>query len=291
MGEPEAAPARRRPQEPVALLLAGLLPPVDDAVPGLFAPPRRTAPPPAADPAAFLADPSPAPAEPSPAPAEPRSLPADRDAGAAGPERAPAPERAPEPQRLPDDLAALDASLEALLAATDRPLDLLTLAGAVDRPVGAVRRAVLRLRDDFDGVAGGRRRGFELREVATGWRLYARPAHDGVVRNLLEIETAGRLSQAALETLAVIAYRQPVTRGQVAALRAVSVDSVLKTLVARGLVTEVGRSEETGAVLYGTTDDLLLALGIRSTAELPPLAPLLEGAEAAHGDAREPDRR
>lgn len=285
MGEPEAAPARRRPQEPVALLLAGLLPPVDDAVPGLFAPPRRTAPPPVADPAAFLADPSSTPADPSPTPAEPRSLPADRGAGAAGPEGA------PEPQRLPDDLAALDASLEALLAATDRPLDLLTLAGAVDRPVGAVRRAVLRLRDDFDGVAGGRRRGFELREVATGWRLYARPAHDGVVRNLLEIETAGRLSQAALETLAVIAYRQPVTRGQVAAIRAVSVDSVLKTLVARGLVTEVGRSEETGAVLYGTTDDLLLALGIRSTAELPPLAPLLEGAEAAHGDAREPDRR
>ena len=106
------------------------------------------------------------------------------------------------------------------------------------------------------------------------------------MRHLLELQTAGRLSQAALETLAVIAYRQPVTRGQVAAIRAVSVDSVLKTLVARGLVAEVARSEETGAVLYGTTDDLLVALGIRSLEELPPLAPLLEGIEGAHADAR-----
>jgi segregation and condensation protein B len=148
-----------------------------------------------------------------------------------------------------------------------------------------VRQAVERIRADYDGAAvGGRRRGFELRELATGFRLYARPVHDGVVRHLLEIETAGRLSQAALETLAVIAYRQPVTRGQVAGIRAVSVDSVLKTLVARGLVTEVGRSEETGAVLYGTTDDLLVALGIRGLDELPPLAPLLEGSEAVHAD-------
>lgn len=194
----------------------------------------------------------------------------------------------PEPARpaQPAHLDELDAAIEALLVVADRPLDLLTIASALDRPVAVVRQAMERLRDDYDGRTGGRRRGFELRELATGHRLYARPAHDGVVRHLLEIETAGRLSQAALETLAVIAYRQPVTRGQVAAVRAVSVDSVLKTLVARGLVTEVGRSEETGAVLYGTTDDLLVALGIRSLDELPPLAPLLEGVEAAHADVR-----
>nr|WP_246018118.1 SMC-Scp complex subunit ScpB [Amnibacterium kyonggiense] len=173
-----------------------------------------------------------------------------------------------------------------MLVVADRPLDLLTIASAVDRPVAVVRQAVERIRDDYDGRDGGRRRGFELRELALGWRLYARPAHDESVRHLLEIETAGRLSQAALETLAVIAYRQPVSRGQVAAIRAVSVDSVLKTLVARGLVTEVGRSEETGAILYGTTGDLLVALGIRSLAELPPLAPLLEGVEGAHADVR-----
>lgn len=219
------ATVRRTPQEPVALLLSGLLGSTVEEPP-----------PPAAPPAAAHLD-------------------------------------------------ELDATIEAVLVVADRPLDLLTIAGAVDRPVVVVRQAMERVRDDYDG-AGGRRRGFELRQVATGWRLYARPAHDAAIRALLDGETSGRLSQAALETLAVVAYRQPVTRGQVAAVRAVSVDSVLKTLVARGLVTEVGRSEETGAVLYGTTDDLLVALGIRSVDELPPLAPLLQGAEAAHADAR-----
>lgn len=233
-----AEPERRRPQEPVALLLSGLLAPPPDAVPGLFAPPER---------------------------------PVRATEGPARPESA-------------DDV--LDQALEALFAAADRPLNLPTLASAVDRPVGQVRRAVQRIREGLDGVGGGRPRGFELREVATGFRLYARPAHDAVVRSLLEIETAGRLSQAALETLAVIAYRQPVSRGQIGAIRAVSVDSVLKTLVTRGLVTEVGRSAETGAVLYGTTDELLVALGIRSIRELPPLAPLLEDAEVVRGGAR-----
>ena len=206
--------------------------------------------------------------------------------GLLGTPATPEPEAVPARPAQPAHLDELDAAIEALLVVADRPLDLLTIASAVDRPVAVVRQAVERLRDDYDGRTGGRRRGFELRELATGHRLYARPAHDDVVRHLLEIETAGRLSQAALETLAVIAYRQPVTRGQVAAVRAVSVDSALKTLVARGLVTEVGRSEETGAVLFGTTDDLLVALGIRSLDELPPLAPLLEGAEAAHADVR-----
>ena len=225
---------------------------------------------------------------------------------------APVPVPAP---RGPSHLDELDAAIEALLVVADRPLDLLTVSAAVDRPVAVVRQAVERIREDYDGAfvsaeefceregddyddlrptisisfldgvlfadLPGFHSHFELREVATGWRLYARPVHDDAVRALLDVETAGRLSQAALETLAVVAYRQPVTRGQIAAVRAVSVDSVLKTLVARGLVAEVGRSEETGAVLYGTTDDLLVALGIRSIGELPPLAPLLEGAEAA----------
>jgi segregation and condensation protein B len=235
------APVRRTPQEPVALLLSGLLgAPVDDAV---------------------LAQAFESRTEPAPMP---DPVPAPRSAA----------------------LDDLDAAVEALLVVADRPLDLLTIASATDRPVAVVRQAVERLRDEYDGRTGGRRRGFELRELALGYRLYARAAHDEAVRHLLDIETAGRLSQAALETLAVIAYRQPVSRGQVAAIRAVSVDSVLKTLVARGLVAEVGRSEETGAVLYGTTDDLLVALGIRSLAELPPLAPLLAGVEGAQADAR-----
>jgi segregation and condensation protein B len=236
------APARRTPQEPVALLLSGLLgAPVEESVL-----------------------------------AEAFAL------------QVPEPEAAPEPASPPasSSLDDLDATIEALLVVADRPLDLITIATAIDRPVAVVRQAIDRIRADVDGRSGGRRRGFEVRELANGYRLYARPAHDAHVRQLLETETTGRLSQAALETLAVIAYRQPVTRGQVAAIRAVSVDSVLKTLVARGLVAEVGRSEETGAVLYGTTDDLLVALGLRSLAELPPLAPLLEGVEAAHADVR-----
>ena len=237
---------RRTPQEPVALLLSGLLgAPVDETVLAEAFSARAEAP--AAQ-----------------APAEPTAAQPTRSAA----------------------LDDLDERVEALLIAADRPLDLLTIAGAIDRPVAVVRQAIERIREDYDGRAGGRRRGFELRELALGYRLYARPAHDESVRNLLEIETAGRLSQAALETLAVIAYRQPVSRGQVAAIRAVSVDSVLKTLVARGLVVGVGRSEETGAVLYGTTDDLLVALGIRSLGDLPPLAPLLAGVEGAHADAR-----
>ena len=236
------APVRRTPQEPVALLLSGLLgAPVDDAVLS----------------EAFAAQA----AQPQPAPAPP-------------------------PARPASSLDDLDAAVEALLVVTDRPLDLITIATALDRPVAVIRQAIERVREDFDGLAGGRRRGFELRELANGYRLYARPVHDEHVRQLLEIETAGRLSQAALETLAVIAYRQPITRGQIGAIRAVSVDSVLKTLVARGLVAEVGRSEATGAVLYGPPDDLLVALGLRSLDELPPLAPLLEGVEAVHADAR-----
>ncbi|RIX27516.1 SMC-Scp complex subunit ScpB [Amnibacterium setariae] len=249
------APVRRTPQEPVALLLSGLLgAPVDEAELAEAFSARDTA------------------AEPAPTGLD-----------------APSADSRDEPvraARTPSSLDALDEAVEALLVVADRPLDLLTIASALDRPVAVVRQAVERIRDDYDGRSGGRRRGFELRELPGGFRLYARSAHDAQVRHLLEIETAGRLSQAALETLAVVAYRQPVTRGQIAAIRAVSVDSVLKTLVARGLVTEVGRSEETGAVLYGTTDDLLVALGIRSLGELPPLAPLLEGVEAAHADAR-----
>jgi segregation and condensation protein B len=235
-----SAPVRRAPQEPVALLLSGLL-----GIPAAAAPERL----------------------------EPV-------------EDVPRIEAQPQPVARSSSLDDLDAAIEALLVVTDRPLDLITIATALDRPVAVVRQAVERIRDDYDGRTGGRRRGFELRELASGYRVYARPAHDQGVRQLLEIETTGRLSQAALETLAVVAYRQPVTRGQIAAIRAVSVDSVLKTLVARGLVAEVGRSEETGAVLYGTTAELLVALGIRSLDELPPLAPLLEGVEAAHADAR-----
>lgn len=173
-------------------------------------------------------------------------------------------------------LRELDARLEAVLMVADGPMPLAALAAALDRPIAVVRQAAERVRDDYDGLGGGLRRGFELREVATGWRLAVRAEHADLVRDVVTEESTARLSQAALETLAVVAYRQPVTRGQVASIRAVSVDAVVRTLVARGLVEVVGRVPETGAALYGTTDELLMALGIGSLAELPPIAPMLE---------------
>jgi segregation and condensation protein B len=171
---------------------------------------------------------------------------------------------------------AVARKLEAILLVVDEPQSLVALATAVGEPVPAVRQAIEGLVADYDGEAGGPRRGFELREVGGGWRLYVREDHDALVSEFVNAQAPSRLSQAALETLAVIAYKQPVSRGQVASIRAVNVDSVVRTLVARGLITEVGNDPETGAILYGTTDALLVNLGINSLDELPHISPLLD---------------
>ncbi|MEN2742870.1 SMC-Scp complex subunit ScpB [Microbacterium sp. X-17] len=176
--------------------------------------------------------------------------------------------------------------LEAILLVVDEPQGLVSLAAAVGAPVAAVRQAVETLVADYDGEAGGPRRGFELREVGGGWRLYVRAEHDDLVTEFVNAQAPSRLSQAALETLAVIAYKQPVSRGQVAQVRAVNVDSVVRTLTARGLVTEVGTDAETGAILYGTTDALLQNLGINAIEELPHISPLLDdGADGFESEA------
>ena len=198
---------------------------------------------------------------------------------------------------MTDDTSAFDAStgsgieqavletpltekLEAILLIIDEPLGLVALAAAVGAPVPAVRQALETLVDDYDGNGTGPRRGFELREVGGGWRLYVREDHDDLVAEFVGGQAPARLSQAALETLAVIAYKQPVTRSQVASIRAVNVDSVVRTLLARGLITELFADSETGAINYGTTDALLQNLGINSLDELPPISPLLDdGAE------------
>ncbi|WP_296195825.1 SMC-Scp complex subunit ScpB [uncultured Microbacterium sp.] len=172
-------------------------------------------------------------------------------------------------------------ALEAILFVVDEPQSLVSLASAVGAPVAAVRQAVAALVDDYDGRSGGPERGFELREVGGGWRLYVRGAYDGVVSDFVGQQAPARLSQAALETLAVIAYKQPVTRGQVAAIRAVNVDSVVRTLVGRGLITEAFADPETGAIHYTTTDQLLAHLGINSLDELPPISPLLPSVDEA----------
>ncbi|MDP3950058.1 SMC-Scp complex subunit ScpB [Microbacterium sp.] len=170
----------------------------------------------------------------------------------------------------------LTEKLEAILLIIDEPLGLVALAAAVGAPVPAVRQAIETLVEDYDGNGHGPRRGFELREVGGGWRLYVRDDHDALVAEFVGGQAPARLSQAALETLAVIAYKQPVTRSQVASIRAVNVDSVVRTLLARGLITELFADSETGAINYGTTDALLQNLGINSLDELPPISPLLD---------------
>ncbi|MGM7677313.1 SMC-Scp complex subunit ScpB [Microbacterium sp. A94] len=173
-------------------------------------------------------------------------------------------------------VSPLTEKLEAILLIIDEPLGLVALAAAVGAPVPAVRQAIETLVDDYDGNGQGPRRGFELREVGGGWRLYVREDHDALVAEFIGGQAPARLSQAALETLAVIAYKQPVTRSQVASIRAVNVDSVVRTLLARGLITELFADSETGAINYGTTDALLQNLGINSIDELPPISPLLD---------------
>jgi segregation and condensation protein B len=180
----------------------------------------------------------------------------------------------------------VDRQLEAILMIADEPQSLVSLATAVGSPVAVVRQAIERLVADFDGEDGGIRRGFELREVGGGWRFYVRAELDVVVEQFVEAERPSRLSQAALETLAVVAYKQPITRSQIASIRAVNVDGVVRTLVARGLIQESFTDAETGAINYVTSDLLLQQLGINSLDELPLISPLLEDGAEGFDDAR-----
>jgi len=180
----------------------------------------------------------------------------------------------------PRTIADLERTLEAILMVADEPQSIVSLATALSAPVPAVRQTIERLVADYDGEDGTVRRGFELREVGGGWRIYVRPEHDDIVKEFVLTQNPTRLSQAALETLAVIAYKQPISRGAIASIRAVNVDSVVRTLLGRGLITEAFTDAETGAIHYETTDLLLVQLGINSIDELPHISPLLEdGAE------------
>jgi segregation and condensation protein B len=182
-----------------------------------------------------------------------------------------------EPDALPAvSDAELTPALEAILMITDAPVSLVALATALERPVNIIRDAVIALKDSYDQEG----RGFELREVGGGWRIYVRQEFDWAVRMFIANENPTKLSQAALETLAVIAYKQPISRGQVASIRAVNVDSVVKTLLNRGLITELYTDSETGAVHFGTTDLMLELLGINSLDEMPRISPYLPDASA-----------
>ncbi len=165
----------------------------------------------------------------------------------------------------------LGPALEALLLVADQPVLESTLAQLMDVPVPAIQQTLAELAD-FYAETG---RGFELRPLAGGWRLYTREEHaDLIGRYLLEGQQA-KLSQAALETLAVVAYLQPVSRARVSGVRGVNVDGVMRTLLTRELIAEVGADEQSGATLFATTDYFLERMGLESLDGLPPLAPHL----------------
>jgi segregation and condensation protein B len=176
--------------------------------------------------------------------------------------------------------------LEAIFMVADEPQTVVSLATSLDAPIKAVKAAIESLVADYNGDDGGIRRGFELREVGGGWRIYVRDEFDDAVRDFVLTQNPTKLSQAALETLAVIAYKQPISRGAVASIRAVNVDSVVRTLLGRGLITEAFTDSETGAIHYGTTDLMLTQLGINSIEELPHISPLLEDGSAGFDDLR-----
>jgi segregation and condensation protein B len=179
-------------------------------------------------------------------------------------------------------------SLEAVLMVADEPLDATILATAVGYPVDEVVAALEALAADYDEQG----RGFELRQIAGGYRYYTREEYASVVEGFVLDGQQARLTQAALETLAVVAYKQPVSRARVSAIRGVNVDGVMRTLLTRGLVEEAGTDESSGATLFRTSSYFLERIGVQSIEELPELAPYLpdladmddlDGMEAALG--------
>src|SRR6516165_6552666 len=166
---------------------------------------------------------------------------------------------------------SLRASLEAILLVVDEPVAEVVLAQVLERPREEIARELASLAASYRAEG----RGFELREVAGGWRFYTREECAPVVERFVRDGQEVRLTQAALETLAVVAYRQPVSRSRVSAVRGVNCDGVMRTLTLRGLVEEAGTEHETGAILYRTTGYFLERLGLAGLDELPELAPFL----------------
>ncbi|WP_374986916.1 SMC-Scp complex subunit ScpB [Streptomyces fradiae] len=190
---------------------------------------------------------------------------------------------APDGDRGVADAVELKPALEAVLMVVDEPAAEAHLAKVLGRTRREVADALRELADEYDA----QRRGFELRRVAGGWRYYTRPAYARAVEGFVLDGRQARLTQAALETLAVIAYRQPVSRSRVSAVRGVNCDGVMRTLLQRGLVEEAGTEPGTGAILYRTTNYFLERMGLRGLDELPELAPFLPEADAVEAESRE----
>ena len=174
----------------------------------------------------------------------------------------------------------LRSAAEAILIVSDEPVTTAVIAEALGLEDRLAEALLEDLAAEYRGERpGSRPHGYLLRRAAGGWRFASVPEHAELVEQFIIGGATARLSQAALETLAVVAYRQPVTRGRVAAIRGVNVDGVMRTLHARGLIEEAG-AETSGAILYRTTGEFLEYLGIDSLDELPPLAPYLPRVEA-----------
>ena len=163
----------------------------------------------------------------------------------------------------------LGRAIEAILMVVDEPVTELTLASVIGVTVEEVEGALELLAASYE------ERGFCLKAINGGWRFYSHPEYSEYVEKFVLDGQQNRLTQAALETLAVIAYRQPISRARVSAIRGVNVEAVMKTLVTRGLVDEFGLEVETGAILYKTTSYFLERLGLNALSDLPALAPHL----------------
>ena len=161
--------------------------------------------------------------------------------------------------------------LEALLLVVDTPVSTETLASVTGQPLHRIADGLHRIGDELSA----RDSGIDLRQTGGGWRMYTRARFAPYVERLLLDGARSKLTRAALETLAVVAYRQPVTRARVSAVRGVNVDAVIRTLVARGLITEAGTDADTGATTFATTELFLERLGLSSLTDLPDIAPLL----------------
>src|SRR6266511_3612581 len=182
-------------------------------------------------------------------------------------------EAEPESERTEEEAEPVDLAgpLEAILLVVDEPVSEVVLAQVLEQPTQRVTAALEELASAYADQA----RGFDLRRAAGGWRLYTRGDYASYVERFVLDGQQIRLTQAALETLAVVAYKQPVTRSRISAIRGVNCDSVVRTLVTRGLVEECGSEPESGAFLYRTTPLFLEKLGLDSLDQLPPLAPFL----------------
>ena len=165
----------------------------------------------------------------------------------------------------------LERSIEAILMVVEEPLSEMVLAQIIERPTEEVVEALQRLSTQYESES----RGFELKQISGGWRFYSHPDLAPLVEKFVLDGQQAKLTQAALETLAVIAYRQPISRARVSAIRGVNVEAVMKTLVNRGLVEECGVEHETGAILYRTTNYFLERIGLNRVEDLPALAPFL----------------